>query len=483
MKLKLLKFIILVPAVVAALSACNSSTADDDGYMTGFDNESSTLVKSFSLRPNNKLMQNLDSVFFSIDQVRGEIFNADSLPWGTDVRRLVVSVQVQSTSGVEIVMPKLSDGTDTIINLLQNSTDSINFSRGSVWLRVTSANGDEERVYTVRVNVHNCNPDSLQWNMRPLQLPTRLTGVREQKTVEFQGRSFCLTRNASELQMSYADNPSRYAWDAATPSGLPADVMVRSLAASADALYIISRSGTLFSSTDGISWSRADTGWTHLYGGFGNDIVGVKGTRWEAFPSGASGAIPAAMPVSATSAMWTFTNEWAIEPQAIIAGGIRTDGTVNGQAWGFDGSSWMQLSGITGSYALPAASEMVLFPYFTFRSAPGKAFQTSRHSAWIALGGKKADGSINTDVYISLDNGINWRKAAGDLQLPAAIAPRCAADVVLTDKSFTGSRAVSPITRWDAPYIYMFGGTGASGQLFNQVWTGVINRLTFKPLQ
>jgi hypothetical protein len=45
------------------------------------------------------------------------------------------------------------------------------------------------------------------------------------------------------------------------------------------------------------------------------------------------------------------------------------------------------------------------------------------------------------------------------------------------------SRATAPITQWEVPYIYLFGGYDSEGYLYNSVWRGVINRLSFKPLQ
>ena len=46
-----------------------------------------------------------------------------------------------------------------------------------------------------------------------------------------------------------------------------------------------------------------------------------------------------------------------------------------------------------------------------------------------------------------------------------------------------GSRASEAITSWECPYIYMFGGEFSNGLISNTVWRGVINRLSFKPLQ
>ena len=44
------------------------------------------------------------------------------------------------------------------------------------------------------------------------------------------------------------------------------------------------------------------------------------------------------------------------------------------------------------------------------------------------------------------------------------------------------SRATQPVTEWDCPYIYVFGGVTPTGGLSNNIWRGVINRLSFKPL-
>lgn len=55
------------------------------------------------------------------------------------------------------------------------------------------------------------------------------------------------------------------------------------------------------------------------------------------------------------------------------------------------------------------------------------------------------------------------------------------------ESSMTGSeslsRAVTPITEWECPYIYLYGGYTPSGTLNKKIFRGVINRLSFKPLQ
>ncbi len=483
MKLRFAKFIISGLLVGGLLTACNKNSSDDEDDTSLADvGSASTIVTGFSLKSNYKLLVGLDSVFFSIDQVKAHIFNADSLPEGTDVRKLQVTISAPSSAkSVEIIMPSRYDGQDTIINYLKNPNDSINFSRGSVMLRVSSASGLEERVYTVNVNVHKVNADSLQWNAQNSRLQSDLSPRPiEEKSVQLGDTYFTLTRNAAgDACMATSASPLFGSWTFA-PAALPADARIETLAATSDALYIIGGE-KLYRSTNGLTWTDTETdGWTWLYGGYDTDIIGAKGTdRWAAYPSTSlEGEIPSGMPVRGTSTLWAYSDDWFIAPQAMFIGGIAADGTYCGDTWGFDGANWGQLS---SRNALPEAEGFVLFPYFTYRSGNNKFYIITKYSCWIALGGKTADG-MNNKVYISLDNGVNWREASQSMQLPEAISPRSGASIMLADKTFN-SRATAPITSWDAPFILLSGGYSRDGSLYDQLWTGVLNRLTFKPLQ
>ena len=78
-----------VLALVGALmiSACNS-TDDELSFEADQQNLSGMAVKGFSLRPDAAVLNNLDSVFFSIDLNKARIFNANPLPYGTDISSL-----------------------------------------------------------------------------------------------------------------------------------------------------------------------------------------------------------------------------------------------------------------------------------------------------------------------------------------------------------------------------------------------------------
>ena len=79
--------IIMALAATCSLAACNSS--DTEYHEAELDG--SAIVKGFSLVENNKILADLDSVFFSIDLVAGEIFNADSLPKDTRINGLAAN--------------------------------------------------------------------------------------------------------------------------------------------------------------------------------------------------------------------------------------------------------------------------------------------------------------------------------------------------------------------------------------------------------
>ena len=88
--------IYLVLALVAAMSlqSCNKKNDEPASTTTDYDvySSASTLVSSFGLKANTKILAHLDSVKFTIDQDRGIIYNADSLPRGTRINALLVDL-------------------------------------------------------------------------------------------------------------------------------------------------------------------------------------------------------------------------------------------------------------------------------------------------------------------------------------------------------------------------------------------------------
>ena len=79
-KQKIYLFFLLFGLIFVGFS-CNSSDDNYNEYVAS----QSVQVSGFRLASNDSVLANLDSVFFSIDLDRGLIYNADSLPVGTNV--------------------------------------------------------------------------------------------------------------------------------------------------------------------------------------------------------------------------------------------------------------------------------------------------------------------------------------------------------------------------------------------------------------
>lgn len=495
----------------SVLSGCNS----DPNY--SYELPSSALITSFNLAEDEKVLNNLDSVFFSIDLYTGEIFNADSLPYGTDISALTPVINTESASEVEVT-GFVSTGEEKTYNYLDNTTDTLDFSQ-PVTIKVVSYNKNFSKSYSVKVNVHRVPTDTLIWSrIEGGGLPTKLNAVEKQHTTVSPGATYyCLTANTGQYCIAYTSDPSG-AWQVgdATMTFAP---NINTFTATNDALYILSEAGRLYSSADnGLSWTEADEDADFILGAYGNRLLTTKQTAdgWyiNEYPAAKSYPAPADFPVLNASNSTTVTFEMSISAQLILTGGRMNNGELTSATWGFDGTSWVKIS----RNGMPLKAEnMALVPYFDVHADTISWRVSQPTSVLMAMCGNLADGTPNDTIYMTRNFGITWSKAPGAMQMPKnIISPRTYAQAfpytaTMTDgdtsalsnikrlgvhtidwkelldatphKANIKSRATQPVTEWEVPYIYLFGGEDATGTTFNTVYRGVITALKFKPLQ
>ena len=502
--------LIAVAGIGATFTACNGS---EPVYTL----PSSATVRSFSLENDKNVLNNLDSVFFSIDLYNREIFNADSLPYGTKVDKLVPVVVAESASAIEFIV-KNENGEEETFNYLENTTDTIDFTN-PVKLKVVSYDGVNEAIYTVKVNVHKVETDTMVWSrIESSTLPTVFSAVNEQHTVMSpDGIYYCMTKYQDDFALAYTDNPGS-SWNCARIN-LGFEANINSFAATNDALYILDTENNLYRSEDkGATWIDAETKANHLIGSYeGNLLATVQnGTEWSVmeYPAKTMTPIPSNFPVMNTSNPATVTFEMSTSPQLVITGGRKADGSLTPDTWGYDGKSWIKVS----NKALPKALENVaLAPYFYAQTDTVSWKVPKRTPVLLAIGGNDAAGIANDSIYMSVNYGLTWNKAPESLQIPASVIPPrtraqalpytgiktetdspsqarksnaaeiltawCPTGYVHPTVRRKGSRATELITEWDVPYIYIFGGVNANGATYNTVFRGVITLFTFKPLQ
>lgn len=497
--------------------SCNSDDDNNDYDIdTGYTPEtmySSTAITSFNLKADSKVLANLDSVFFTIDLDGQKIFNADSMPPGTDVRKLV---PVIGTGGSAKIMLNYTDieGKEKEEEYNSTSPDTISFS-SPVKVTVTSLNETYTRTYTITVNVHTQKPDSLCWgDMAYSKLPA-LAGVTDAVTVEKNGKVYCYSTDGNAWQRASTADPS-VSLDAWTRESVTFGFVPRpgTMTVTDGDYYVLADDGALWRSADGLAWSDTGCRWSWIYGAYGDRVVGVApdGTGYVhatyPVPSGyVAAAVSADFPVGGTTQMLTFASDWSAAPQGVIVGGHVANGNLTSAVWGYDGQSWNKFANMPLDAAL---DDMVVFPYYTFKTNTVN-WTVTKQSTLFAMGGRKADGTLSRLVYVSRDLGVNWHKADSLMQLPeqmesfagarALVIPslmharsasggdweevtlrRLPAWCMMLDGTFAG-RAIAPVTEWECPYIYMYGGKDASGNLRDIVLRGVINRFTYKPLQ
>ncbi len=498
--------LLVISSLLAGASACNSE--ESENHIVVYSN-ASTIISSVQLEENDDIIENLDSVFFSIDQTNALIFNADSLPYGTHVNKLVPQITTESASAVELQIPRVGQ-TDSIVDYLENSTDSVDFSNGPIKVKVTAADGTTTRVYTFKVNVHQVKSDTLIWSRaQQANLPSSFTVPQKQHTTATASAIYCLTYASGEYCMASAVNPAS-AWtrNKFTFSFIP---RIETFTGTDDALYILAEDGTLYTSTDGLSWSPTSQRWDNIYGNYGTELWGSvnnSGT-WNrvSYPTAKVQAIESTFPVSGTSQTVNFVFEMSNRPQILITGGVMASGEYSGSTWGYDGNSWVCLTSKPMPYAL---KDPVVVPYFISEYKVG-TMRTTKRSALIAMFGERQDGKLNDTVYISRDFGVTWDKAGQQLQLSRSFPLRTEAQgFVYTEtinsrglQGYTplwvelgtprlpiGARFVNSVVSrsatlpasWDCPYIYIFGGIDETGNTYNTLWRGVISGFTFKPV-
>lgn len=465
--------------VLSTLSTgCNDDSDTFESYTDPGIN--SVMVNSFSLQKNDSIVENLDSVFFSIDLDNARIFNADSLPKNTRVSAMQVSIGLPSVSKAEITMPD-KNGADTVVDYLLFPSDSINFTRGYVTLHLESLSGEVKRDYKIFVNVHKMDPDSLVWGpMSNMPLPSLLTAPTAQKTVEYQGSVLCFTQRGESYCVASASDLFSGQWQQKSIN-FPAGADINSITAGTDALYLTDADGNLHTSADkGATWTSTGVQMNHIYGFMAGKLQGVKKTGSKYFhvsyPASTETEITEpGCPVKGTSPALVYTSDWSESPMMIVSGGVNSAGNPVGSTWAFDGSTWAQIS----AASVPPVDSPVVTPYFAFKTSTG--WTVTKRSVLLLFGGRCADGSDNRIVYLSNDYGVHWTKAPVSMQMPPEVTIGKDAQAIVAIKQI--SRAVRPITEWDCPYIYIFGGIDAYGHLNQSVARGVINRLTFKPLQ
>lgn len=487
--------------MLGGAASCNK---DSNNSITEYETAVSVAVTNFTLTADKKVMDNLDQVFFSIDLAHGVIFNADSLPVGTKVSKLIpVITYPADVSAAEL---KVDDGTEVkTFDYKSSPTDSIDFTR-PVQLTLTAGDGVTKSVYTIKVNVHTNDPDSVIWDrIATTALPSRLEHPTAQKTIKWHDTVLSMIEEEDgSYTIATTDDLMEAHWTS-TQLTTEERMRVSTLQATPTALYILTEDGSLLTSSDALNWQSTGETWVNTIGAYGDVLLGIGGNAVRGlyhvhYPAANLPETPIEndFPIEGYSAFAAVTSDWAARPIGLMTGGRLANGTLTAATWGFDGETWTRLD-VTSPPALEGA---LVVPYYIYRQTSTAWIQTE-FDVWLLLGGRLSDGSLNQSVYVSYTNGVNWNKAPDLMQLPDFMQPGYDADGIVMSSPREANLADAWTTRanpslrgpmrivydidgyqikWECPYIYLFGGYDTTGTLNNIIWRGVLARLTYTPL-
>jgi hypothetical protein len=245
---------------IVTLGSCN----DDPTTTTTVGASADAQIYSFKLAAiatsaidsvNYPIMAKTD---FSIDQSRALIYNPDSLPYKTVLKKFATTLRYSSDgiSKLQLVYP------DSIS--AWNGSDSVDFSLNPK-IRVTAANGSSTREYAVDIRIHKIDPDSLVWHNIGAQPAT--TG--KQKTLLKDNTFYTFSVDTDNKLYLYkaikADSPT-WSKHAVTTGLSAADIALESVTLFNGTFYVTDSKKQSYSSVDGIIWTAQNNNVKAIYG-------------------------------------------------------------------------------------------------------------------------------------------------------------------------------------------------------------------------
>jgi hypothetical protein len=401
------------------------------------------------------------------DTTTGIIQNLDSLPYGSVVNSLYPNVTFQSTNGNIYINDSLwEDG------------DSIDFS-SPVVIKNTSYDGLFTKAYTVFINVHQVDPDSMSLEPMTNVLP----GVASKnKILEANGMVLDYVPAVGGGLHLFRSADTCKTWTSPVVSGLVGEMNLSSISTFGSKYYITSKNHLSYRSDDGLSWTTispvASDGLPvkvlTLYGEirkkYSNDVepsalIGMLlsasgdtcfGRSTDGITWSLGSKIPANFP---------FTDYAQIKSATVtnvqyytVAGGVDASGMLTAGVWSTeDGKSWISVNDGSVSFnTIPMRKNASLFQYNSFL---------------VLFGGLDASGTLQKDLKVSPDHGKTWKDADDNWAFFKMNSGLSGAGVYV-------QHIPDLVFDKDREFIWILGGTRSDGAS-DIIWKGFLNKMVF----
>ena len=364
-----------------------------------------------------------DSIYFttftassykmSIDQRNLTIENRDSVLYGAVPSAVLTTITYEGAT----LHWRPADEPDTEWTLY-NSTDSLDL-RKPLHLLVYANDAQSYRQYTLKLNIHQQEGDSLYWNHVD-EGTTVFADMSEMHATMNGGSLKVLGQTSAGIQVAIRSGVALTGEWTLAFTNLPETTMVSTLHQLGDNLFVCSSEGAIFTSKDAITWEQIGQSIPNLI------LVAVSDNfyyalidrllysssnaiDWRAeFLDSSSEYLPVSMIYSRVYDQENGNH------RILICGNrdVETDTTavVWSKVWYDDmieeGTEWTYYSQTPDNpYACPRLQYLTIFPY---------------DDRMIAIGGVPVNGGTHRamdHMYFSNDHGVTW-KADSELHLP-----------------------------------------------------------------
>ncbi|MEL5892329.1 DUF6242 domain-containing protein [Bacteroides sp. GD17] len=447
MRIKFLSVIVSFLIVSFAVSSCLNS--DDD-----YEYSSDATLKAFVLDTVHGV-----NYTFTIDQLNRLIYNRDSLPVGSDTIIDRILIKTMSVTGW------ITSGSpnDTLFSTADSVdlTPAMNNDAG-MQFKVHAADGLTTREYKLKVNVHLQDPDSLVWtDMQKIgSVFSNTVNPGEQKVVILGNELLVYTSNTTVYKTSA--KPGEYGWSQASVVNLPSDAKLTSAVSYKDALYMVTESKKVFTSTNGTNWTDVTTLGDNvitLISGFSDRLSGIveiggkqyfnicDGKNWEPAQKEDNiilDEVPNGFPTENISSTVATTGN-GIE-KVVLTGMPQADEKMTIPWFSLDGKGWASLENTAYDTYCPGMTNPFIMYY---------------GEMYYCFGGK-------LDAIYSSVASLAWFKTEKNFLLPQEFKDKGSYSVVVDP-------TVNPEDKRDFIWV-IFGGNGTK----NEVWRGRLNKLGFE---
>lgn len=182
----------------------------------------------------------------TIDQRTLLIENKDSLLYGSNLDAILVDITFTGAS----LFYRTKEDVDTVWTTY-SSADSMDL-RKPIELMLVSNDGYSTRTYTLKLNVHQVEGDSLYWIKDGDAVP-QLQGLSQQQAFMLQGRLAVLAKKGDAVIL--VEHSAEGVWNESA-TNLPAETKVETLVKQGIALFVSTTEGDFYFAVDGKTWQK-----------------------------------------------------------------------------------------------------------------------------------------------------------------------------------------------------------------------------------